>query len=372
MILDPKFTIIRDIMGSFVTLNLQSLVSLLETCHNCSTGNAAQVITGDTLSVRLGSEVGRPFTFLCCGTIISSGGAIFWHSEEITPDAITSSNEVIQQPLKVMDGNTEEKRGVEEFEDLIIKCEDDSGKKFESEEINLHNILVEEDPLLVDDLAIEKTNVDECCTSENNEKIIVVSPENTIARTNLVGILTHQDSLGSLESPCESKATGLTKRTKYPEVFTCEYCGKVFTGKERAYQFYYHRNREHTHEMVYRCDICSKEFWGDRELLSHMSGHRDQGHICHICGQKFNAKKNLKTHLLTHLSIREYICRYCDKSFRRKDHLTVHERIHTGVRPYQCKWCDSGYPQKHQLKLHIRKCPILKRQEAKPYTLKNH
>lgn len=126
-------------MGSFVTLNLQSLVSMLEACHNCATGNAAQVSTGDTLSVRLGNEVVRPFTFLCCGTIISPGGAIFWHSEEITPDAITSSDQINQQSLKVKDGSTEERRNVEEIEDIIVKCEDENGKKFDSEEVSLHN-----------------------------------------------------------------------------------------------------------------------------------------------------------------------------------------------------------------------------------------
>ncbi|XP_042228179.1 zinc finger protein 300-like isoform X2 [Homarus americanus] len=359
-------------MELYLTVTTYSTSSILPSGATKVSGNAAQVSIGDTSSVRLGNEAVRPFTFLCCETIVSSEGAIFWHSEEITPDAIACSNQTNQQPLRANEGNLVGGRVVNEFEDVIVKCEDESTRKMDSEDGNLDSILAEEDPLLVDDVSTVQTSITECCTvsKDNIKQDEEISPENKILRKNLVGILTRQDSLGSLVTSCNSKVTTneSARRTKYPETFTCEFCGKIFKGKERAYQFYYHRNREHTHEMIYKCDICSKEFWGEREFLAHMTGHRDQGHICHVCGQKFNAKKNLKTHLLVHLSIREHVCRYCDKTFRRKDHLTVHERIHTGVRPYQCKWCDSAYPQKHQLNLHIRKCPILKRQEAKTYT----
>lgn len=356
-------------MGSFVTLSLKSLKSLMEACHNCATGNPAQVNIGDALSVRLGSEVVPPFTFLCCGTIISTEGAIFWHSEEITPDAIACSSQASLNSLEVKQSNIEEGRELDGFENIIVKCEDDSGKKIDGEEHST-SILIEEDPLLVDDSSLAKANNAKCYTvaEEDVDQEEEISSENRILRKNLVGILSQQDSLGPLGMSCNNEGTRCSKRVKYPETFTCEFCGKVFKGKERAYQFYYHRNREHTHEIMYKCDICSKQFWGDRELLAHMSGHRDQGHICHICGQKFNAKKNLKAHLLIHLSVREYVCRYCDKRFRRKDHLKVHERIHTGVRPYQCTWCESGYPQKHQLNLHIRSCPVLKRLDSKLHT----
>lgn len=319
---------------------------------------------GDTLSQMMGNEALRPFTFLCCGLVLNTEGAIFWHSEEITPDTLACNDQVTQDSLEIKQGTVEEARELEAFEDVIVKCEDENSKKFEAEDY-FGNVMVEEDPLLVDESPAAKvSNLDSRTVVADNDRLQEKAcPGNGATRKHLIGILDQQDALGPVET--QGEVNGSAKRTKYPETFTCEFCGKLFTGKERAYQFYYHRNREHLREMIYKCDICAKEFWGDRELLAHIATHTVDGHICHICGQKFNAKKNLKAHLLIHKSVRGNICRYCDKTFRRKDHLTVHERIHTGIRPYQCQWCDSGYPQKHQLKLHIKKCPILRRHETK-------
>ncbi|KAK3865210.1 hypothetical protein Pcinc_029170 [Petrolisthes cinctipes] len=59
-------------MGSFVTLNKQSLKTLLEACHNCAKGNIALVCIGNTLPERLGTTVLHPITFTCCGLIVSA------------------------------------------------------------------------------------------------------------------------------------------------------------------------------------------------------------------------------------------------------------------------------------------------------------
>ncbi|XP_063585536.1 zinc finger protein 300-like [Penaeus indicus] len=356
-------------MGSFVTLDLQSLMKLLETCHNCLSGKPPQVTIEETLSKKLRNDVVRPFTFMCCGVIVKTEGAIFWHSDEITPDAITCGGDIENRAeFKLANGEEVE---LDQFEDIIVKCEDDTCRAdVDTDEANGIKVLAEEDPLSLGETHDLPTNNSEnVIYTKDSFKSQAESSQNLSnkeLRKNLLGILSQQDTLvqnDTLEQ--SSKISGSSKHTKYPDTFTCEFCGKVFTGKERAYQFYYHRNKEHTHEMLYKCDICSKGFWGDRELLAHMAGHRDPGHICHICGQKFNAKRNLKAHLLIHQPLREHTCRFCDKSFRRKDHLQVHERIHTGERPYQCKWCESGYPQKRQLVLHQRKCPIQRRQNLR-------
>ena len=281
----------------------------------------------------------------------------------MTLDAITSKAQPCHQPLHRREHPSEVKVDFNEFVDISVKCEDVI-KSITDEGDASCKIVLEKDPLLLDESPTLHTN-ESRSTSEGQTQVCDAKSANKNLRKTFVGILGQQDLLGINALSEQNKYPGCAKGKKYPETFTCEYCGKIFKGKERAYQFYYHRNREHTHEMTFKCDICSKEFWGDRELLMHRTQHKDQGHVCHICGQKFNASKNLKVHLLIHAPTREHVCQYCDKPFRRKDHLTVHERIHTGIRPYQCQWCDSGYPQKHQLKLHIRKCPILRQTNAK-------
>lgn len=312
----------------------------------------------------LGKETVHPFSFLCCETVISTEGVI-WHPEDMTLDVTTSRTQPCCQPVHIRQDPTEVNKELNEFVDISVKCED-GVKSIANEDDASCKIVLEKDPLLLDESLAMHTNRNEC-ESEGQPQECDAKSVNRNLRKNFVGILEQQDVLGKNILSEQNKFPGCTKGKKYPETFTCEFCGKIFKGKERAYMFYYHRNREHTHELTFKCDVCSKEFWGDRELLAHRTQHKDQGHVCHICGQKFNASKNLKVHLLIHVPTREHVCRYCDKSFRRKDHLTVHERIHTGIRPYQCQWCDSGYPQKHQLKLHIRRCPILRQTEAKLY-----
>ncbi|KAK7076297.1 hypothetical protein SK128_014875 [Halocaridina rubra] len=350
-------------MGSFVTLDLYCLSSLMESCHNCSSGKVARVSISESLAVRIETKVIRPITFLCCGMILNAEGAIFWHSDEITSDSISNHTPILNkdQELQPVENDVVAQRRKEEknaIENVIVKCEEKTiMEKVDNEEDSV-KILVEEDPLLLDPSSsttlINKSSLITKSYSRHSEE-----SENLISnsiRKNLIGILTHQDAGESVANENAKGTHSSPRKRKYPDSFTCEFCGRIFTGKNRAYLFYYHRNKEHTQAMVFRCDICLKDFYGDRELLSHMTTHKDPGHVCHLCGQKLSSSKHLKTHLLIHETSKQYTCEFCDKTFRRKDHLRVHKRIHTGERPYQCKLCGSAYPQKHQLKLHLKKC----------------
>lgn len=328
-------------------------------------GNPAEVSIGNMVSEKSGRGAVQPFSFGCCETVITTEGAILWHSEDLCLEAIAESTQSCHQPVHSSPDPIDINKDYNNFVDVRIKWED-KGAKTDADDDPSCRVASEKDPLLLDDSFGVQISKNECQSEGTVEECDTKAIKKSL-RKNFLGILGQQDLLGMNITSEESKLLRCVKGKKYPETFICEFCGKVFKGKDRAYQFYYHRNREHTHETTFRCDVCSKEFWGDRELLAHRVHHKGEGHICHICGQSFNANKNLKVHLLIHAPSREHICRFCDKPFRRKDHLTVHERIHTGVRPYQCQWCDSGYPQKHQLKLHLRKCPVIRQTEAKMY-----
>ncbi|CAL4253046.1 unnamed protein product, partial [Meganyctiphanes norvegica] len=71
-------------MGSFITLDINSITSILKTCHNCPTGNLAEVNFGESLAARIRSDLHSNIIFICCGLNIYPEGAIFWHSEEVS------------------------------------------------------------------------------------------------------------------------------------------------------------------------------------------------------------------------------------------------------------------------------------------------
>ena len=150
----------------------------------------------------------------------------------------------------------------------------------------------------------------------------------------------------------------IRERVKYPLVLMCEHCGKDFHGKDRTYKLFYHRNKMHTQQEKFQCKHCSKIFWGDRELTTHISVHHtNDKFMCEICGIRFKRNYEFQRHTLVHVTdAKSFQCAYCSKKFRRKDHLIVHQRIHSGNFPYKCRKCSSGFAQNRQLKLHAKKC----------------
>lgn len=406
-------------MGSFITLDINSLTLILKTCHNCPTGNITQVNVGESLASRIRGDLGHNISFICCGLNINPEGAIFWHSEEINPDAsgdtdVTDSNE--QNEISIQETSSASgkvHRG--EVKEVLVKSEKKGmimgsirepatgtvpvsfivNEKYPLTEESIHGNVVEirvadhekdndlDNRLPASNLKsypmpYENNISEECCISDNekncneNSLQLNISENSKSNKSNkrssyVTQILNEKNEYLPLVTVCKSlNLRGESKQSKYkkyPDSFTCEYCAKEFVGKDRAYQFYLHRNREHTQEMVYKCQVCCKTFWGDRELMAHEVTHKNPGHICHVCGQKFKAKKNLDAHMLTHFPEKPHSCKVCDKAFKRKDHLKLHERIHSGERPYQCEWCTSAYSQRVQLLFHVKKCPNRKYQE---------
>lgn len=407
-------------MGSFITLDINSLTLILKTCHNCRTGNIAEVEVGESLASRNRGVLGHNIGFICCGLNINPEGAIFWHSEEINQDTSGNTvaignneqNEVSMQETssatagKVHSNEVKELLVKREKKGMIMGCsisEAATGIVPVSFCVNEKQPLIEESiqgnvvEIRVDDLEEDyfdnrlatsnlksypipnKNNISEDCYISDTEKkgdkdnLQLNISENTKSNQSnkkssyITQILNGSDEYLPLVTVCKSPAlAGHSKQSKfkkYPDIFTCEYCTKEFVGKDRAYQYYLHRNREHTQEIVYKCQVCCKNFWGDRELLAHKVTHKNPGHICYVCGQKFKAKKNLDAHTLTHFPEKPHRCKVCDKAFKRKDHLKLHERIHSGERPFQCSWCTSAFSQRVQLSLHVKKCPNRNYQE---------
>lgn len=109
-------------------------------------------------------------------------------------------------------------------------------------------------------------------------------------------------------------------------------------------------------EIMYRCDLCEKQFKDlsllERHLRLHLEGKLFN---CTLCSKVFNYKGLLKRHMVVHTKIKPYECMQCNKKFTQSNDLKIHMRLHTGVKPFKCEYCSLCFNQKQQLKNHRRK-----------------
>lgn len=83
------------------------------------------------------------------------------------------------------------------------------------------------------------------------------------------------------------------------------------------------------------------------------SGKRN--HVCDLCGATFTRQHNLKSHFLTHTSLKkEFICTACGSEFRRSHDLKRHQKLHTGEKPFACNNCGRKFARADALGRHIK------------------
>ncbi|XP_038157031.1 zinc finger protein 271-like [Cyprinodon tularosa] len=135
------------------------------------------------------------------------------------------------------------------------------------------------------------------------------------------------------------------KMSGYPSS-SCKVCGETFQGKGNLRK----HAKSHSSESV--CGVCGECLPPSETLTHHLQGHREEGKVCHICGNTF---QNIETHMRSHTGIRPYPCSICGKSFPRPSALRRHKRIHSGERPYICEFCGKTFTESTSLTAHIRK-----------------
>lgn len=75
-------------------------------------------------------------------------------------------------------------------------------------------------------------------------------------------------------------------------------------------------------------------------------------YCCTHCSYSTPYKGNLKSHLITHSTVRPYVCQVCNKTFNQKGTLKRHFRLHSGERPYKCDICQRTFAQSYALTYH--------------------
>ncbi|KAK9885871.1 hypothetical protein WA026_013746 [Henosepilachna vigintioctopunctata] len=189
----------------------------------------------------------------------------------------------------------------------------------------------------------------------------------------------------------------------------CTYCDKSYRSEKELVQ---HVQTKH-HGLVYKCDICFKDFYSDMYLKKHVMQHDDSyippsvpcsqcdkvfsckrsltvhvesfhngvRHICEICGKSLSTQYSLRLHMRTHSEEKPFGCEICGKRFAKSSTRQDHLRIHTKQRPHICTKCGKGFTQRTPLITHIKsvhgterpfQCPMCSKAFATKSLLKTH
>uniref|UniRef100_A0A669EWH5 C2H2-type domain-containing protein n=1 Tax=Oreochromis niloticus TaxID=8128 RepID=A0A669EWH5_ORENI len=166
-------------------------------------------------------------------------------------------------------------------------------------------------------------------------------------------------------------------RRKREKTYTCDECGKDFTGKASLKQ----HQVIHTGERPFSCDLCGKSFSRKGYLKRHQLIHSGvKAYSCDQCGRAFTHSSHLQRHLVTHSGIKAYTCDICGKTFSRQDSQIKHLRIHTRHDVYCCEQCGKEFITHTELKQHMfthtegrpYKCDLCEKTFKSPRHLRLH
>lgn len=134
--------------------------------------------------------------------------------------------------------------------------------------------------------------------------------------------------------------------------FNCDFCQKGYNR--------YDNLRQHIVSCYLSTEEGKSRYGTERppELMEELEQRiRKQGktYDCQICGDSFNAYKQLIEHRKVHTKAKPYECSECDASFKRPFDLRVHIRMHTGERPFKCQYCGKGFKTATNVRCHERR-----------------
>ncbi|KAG8002434.1 Telomere zinc finger-associated protein [Nibea albiflora] len=136
--------------------------------------------------------------------------------------------------------------------------------------------------------------------------------------------------------------------------FGCLKCGKRYFRKENLL---IHEIRDCARVQTYKCVTCSATFNAKEELRLHVVTHTgDMPHKCSTCPEQFMHKKNLTIHMMkAHGYPKPHACSECPKTFLTRTELRVHEAAkHRGEKPFVCEECGHRASSRNGLQMHIK------------------
>uniref|UniRef100_A0A3Q2G2J8 C2H2-type domain-containing protein n=1 Tax=Cyprinodon variegatus TaxID=28743 RepID=A0A3Q2G2J8_CYPVA len=157
------------------------------------------------------------------------------------------------------------------------------------------------------------------------------------------------DSLGNKKCFTKKKHVDSQRNVHKRTTFSCEDCGKIFTGKNKLNL----HQRIHAGEKPFGCDVCGQTFIHRGHLNTHFRIHTgDKPFACKECGRRFSHKSNLNAHIRIHTAEKPFCCDKCGMKFSRVERLNKHMSIHAGQKPFCCDRCGRRFSRLLNLNKH--------------------
>ncbi|XP_053373403.1 zinc finger and BTB domain-containing protein 24-like isoform X2 [Mercenaria mercenaria] len=129
----------------------------------------------------------------------------------------------------------------------------------------------------------------------------------------------------------------------------CDICGHVFKKRNLKRHM-----QSHATTKEFTCEICQKVFRTESSLHGHQLHHRTKKDlICHFCGKQFNNGPNLRQHIKSHTRERTLKCPLCPKMFGSNYVLKDHVSRHSGEKPHTCTICNRSFRKPQEVKRHM-------------------
>lgn len=177
-------------------------------------------------------------------------------------------------------------------------------------------------------------------------------------------------------------------------VFKCNHCKRKFYDKDDLASHIERRHLERSSRSKsgpqpfkkkgHKCDVCGNTFDQRNHLFSHMRSHKSLVNLCEICGKtvnhsayfqhkrshlmagsqevfqcdmcskQFNNKLSLRSHKKANHGDLKFTCEVCGKMFTTMALMKHHQNIHSGKREHVCQVCNKAFTLKVTLKAHMR------------------
>lgn len=125
--------------------------------------------------------------------------------------------------------------------------------------------------------------------------------------------------------------------------------GKVFVQRQKLLRHIY----IHTNYKPCKCQVCGLSFATDAMLQQHLRTHLgEKPYVCNVCGKRFAANSSLSIHHRVHTGEKPLVCKFpgCNKRFSELLNLTKHMKVHE---KHECEVCGQLFEKKSMLTTHM-------------------